>query len=146
MTMYSDTITLFNFHNDMWFPHVIWGVDAVGISSGAGATALNGTTKTDSGVILIQSSSNKVINADNTLKYYAPPKEYAALENVKNTVTFQPQKDFIILGKYESTEPIADDDYVAGFYDEMNSRYDTVYQIVSAVFYSLIPHFEIGVR
>ena len=41
---------------------------------------------------------------------------------------------------------ITDDDYESGFYDYANSRYDNVYQIISAVFYSLIPHFEIGVK
>ena len=144
--MFSDTITLFNLHNGLWFPHVIHGVDAVGITDGASATALNGNTKADNGSILIQSSSGKVINTDSTLKPYVSPRAYAALESGESVVTFQPQTDFIMLGEHESSEPITDDDYESGFYDYANSRYDNVYQIVSAVFYSLIPHFEIGVK
>ena len=73
-------------------------------------------------------------------------KAYNILASGIDAITFQPQTDFIMMGEYESTEPVNDDDYDAGFYDEMNSRYDSVYQIVSAVFYSLIPHFEIGVK
>lgn len=144
--MFTDTITLFNIHNGIWFPHIVYGADAAGISAGKNATVMNGTAKTDNGLVLIQSSSNKVINVNKTLKPYVSPKAYAALENGENAVTFQPQTDFIMLGVYESTEPINDDDYEAGFYDDMNSKYDDVYQIVSVVFYSLIPHFEIGVR
>lgn len=144
--MFSDTITLFNLNHGMWYPHIIRGVDAVGIISGSNATALNGTTKADSGTILIQTSTSKVINADHSLKPYVSPKAYNILASGIDAITFQPQTDFIMMGEYESTEPVNDDDYDAGFYDEMNSRYDNVYQIVSAVFYSLIPHFEIGVK
>lgn len=144
--MFTDTITLFNLHNGIWFPHVIYGVDAVGITAGKSATTLSGATKTDNGLVLIQTSSSKVINVGRTLKPYVSPKAYKALESGENAVTFQPQTDFIMLGEYESSDPVTDDDYESGFYDEMNSKYDNVYQIVSAVFYSLIPHFEIGVR
>lgn len=144
--MFSETITLFNLHNGLWFPHVLHGVDATGISASKSATALNGTTNADNGVILIQSNSSKIIDTDNTVKPYVSPKAYAALESGENAVTFQPQTDFIMLGEYGRSEPITDDDYESGFYDAMNSKYDNVYLIVSAVFYSLIPHFEIGVR
>lgn len=144
--MFSDTITLFNLHNGSWFPHIIHGVDAAGITDGASATALNGTTKSDNGSILIQTSNSKVINVDKTLLPYVSPKAYAALENGADAVTFQPQTDFIYMGEYENAEPINDDDYEAGFYDYVNSRRDGVYKIISAVFYSLIPHFEIGVK
>ena len=144
--MFTDTITLFNLNHGLWFPHIIRGVDAVGIIDGAKATALNGTTKTDSGTILIQTSTSRVINADHSLKPYVSPKAYAVLESGVDVITFQPQTDFIMLGEYESTEPILDDDFDSGFYDEINSSHDNIFQIVSAVFYSLIPHFEIGVR
>lgn len=144
--MFTDTITLFNLHKGLWYPHVLHDVDAVGIANGASATALNGTTRSDNGVILIQTNSSKVIKVGNTLKPYVMPKSYELLENGADAITFQPQTDFIYTGEYESTEPVLDDAYNEGFYDWMNRKRDGVYQIVSAVYYSLIPHFEIGVK
>lgn len=147
--MFTDTITLFNLNNGMWYPHIIHNVDAAGIISGASATPLNGSTKADNGLILIQtygSAGIKAIDTDSGTRVYVEPKAYAALVSGSSAVTFQPQTDFIMLGAYEGVSPIVDDDYEAGFYDEMNSKYDNIYQIVSAAYYSLIPHFEIGVR
>lgn len=143
--MYNDTITLFNLHNGAWYSHIIKEVDA-GITSGAGSTALNGTTRTDSAIILIQTSSSKVINADNSLLPYVSPKAFSALENPESVITFQPQTDFILIGEYENSEPINEDDFETGFYDEMNSKYDNVFLITSAAYFDLIPHFEIGAR
>ena len=145
--MFGDTITVFNFKGGYYYPHVLHGVDAVGISDGATATAQSGNTNSDMGTVLIQSNASKIIAADNSVLPYVSPKAYEALaDGVESVITFQPQTDFILIGEYESTEPIYDDDYETGFYDDINSTRDGVHQIVTAVFYELIPHFEIGVR
>lgn len=144
--MFSDTITLFNFHKGYYYPHVLHGVDAVGIMQGANATALNGNTSSDGGQILINTNSSKILSVDNTQLPYVTPKAYEKLADGADAVTFQPQQDFIMIGDYGSTEPINDDDYEAGFYDEINSTQDNIHSIISVNFYSLIPHFEIGVK
>ena len=144
--MFADTITVFNFQKGVWFPHVICGVDATGIAGGKSATTLNGVTKTDNGIILIQTDKDRAVNVNGEIMSYVSPKAYADLTSGEDSITFQPQLDFIMLGEYKDTDPIVDDNYESGFYDEMNNKFDDVYQIVSATFYSLIPHFEIGVR
>ena len=35
--------------------------------------------------------------------------------------------DFFIVGEWENEEPIADDDYIDGFYEEMKLKYDYVF-------------------
>lgn len=144
--MFNDTITVFNLNNGMWYSHVIRNTDAVGIIHGATNTAVNGTTKSDNAVVLINSTIDKHIQTDEGLLPYTAPKSYAALENGNNAITFQPQTDFIVLGEHYYNNPINDDDYETGFYDYINSTLDDVYLIVSAAFYGLIPHFEIGAR
>lgn len=143
--MYNDTITVFNLHNGVWFPRIIHSVD-IGVTSGASSTTLNGTTKADSSIILIQSNASKGIIANGQQLLYVAPKKFAALENVEKAITFQSQTDFIIIGEYESTRPVIDDDYETGFYDTVNSERDGVYQITSVAYYSLIPHFEIEAK
>jgi len=46
----------------------------------------------------------------------------------------------------EYNEPIADNEYESGLYNDMNSKYDGVYKITTSAFFGLIPHFEIGGR
>ena len=144
--MFNDTITVFNLNNGMWYSHVIRNTDAVGIIHGATNTAVNGTTKSDNAVILINSTIDKIIQTDKGLLPYTAPKSYATLDSGDSTITFQPQTDFIVLGEHFYNDPINDDEYETGFYDYINSMLDDVYLIVSAAFYSLIPHFEIGAR
>lgn len=144
--MFSDVITVFNLHGGLWYPHVLNGVDATGIATGKSATTLNGVTSNDNGYILIQTVLDTSVMTEAGALPYTAPKEYAALENGENAITFQPQTDFIKLGSFNTDSPISDDDFETGFFDEMNSKYDGVYQIVSVAHYSLIPHFEIGVR
>ena len=144
--MFNDIITVFNLNNGAWHSHVIRNTDAAGITHGATSTAVNGTTKSDNAVILINSTIDKSIQTEKGLLPYITPKAYAALENGNNAITFQPQTDFIVLGEHYYDNPINDDDYETGFYDYVNSTLDNVYLIVSAAFYGLIPHFEIGAR
>lgn len=146
--MYSDTITLFNRYEsrlgDMWYPTVIKGVnlniDKAAIIAKYGAeskdnAALNIRYKVDDG---------KVVIADKT---YLPPKKWDRQTNDKlaESLTFTSGKDFdfFMPGEYESTEPIADDDYIDGFYNYMNDNYDYVFAITAVAQYSVIPHFEI---
>lgn len=139
--MYSDTITIYNLHNGMWYSHTFEGVDATGIADRSTATALNGSTKNDTGLILVQSDERKRVGA----LQYVEPKQYAALEDVTGVFTLNTDSDFVVIGDH-ATEPVADDSYTDGYYDSVNSRLDGVHKITAATFYLLIPHFEIEVR
>lgn len=146
--MYSDTITLFNRYEsrlgDMWYPTVIKGVN-LNIDKAA-IIAKYGAESKDNAVLNIRYkvADGKVVIAD---KVYLPPKEWDRQTNDKlaESLTFTSGKDFdfFMLGEYESTEPIADDDYIDGFYNYMNDNYDYVFAITSVAQYSVIPHFEI---
>lgn len=146
--MYSDTITLFNHYKsrlgDMWYPTVIHGVnlnmDKAAIMARFGAESndkavLNIHYKTVDGQIMVGG------------KHYLPPKEWSNQTNDKlpETITFSSGNDFdfFMLGEYPTTEPIADDDYIDGFYNHVNDNYDFVFAVTSVGYYSVIPHFEI---
>ena len=79
-------------------------------------------------------------------QWYVTPKAYSHLISPEGYFTFKPETDFFVVGNYASTEPIDDDDYDEGLYHAMNEAEDGVYMITSAVYYSLLPHFEIGGR
>lgn len=146
--MYSDTITLFNRYEsrlgDMWYPTVIKGVN-LNIDKAA-IIAKYGAESKDNAVLNIRYkvADGNVVIAD---KVYFPPKEWDRQTNDKlaESLTFTSGKDFdfFMFGEYESTEPIADDDYIDGFYNYVNDNYDYVFAITSAAQYSVIPHFEI---
>lgn len=146
--MYSDTITLFNRYEsrlgDMWYPTVIKGVN-LNIDKAA-IIAKYGAESKDNAVLNIRYkvADGNVVIAD---KVYLPPKEWDRQTNDKLTesLTFTSGKDFdfFMLGEYESTEPIADDDYIDGLYNYVNDNYDYVFAITSVAQYSVIPHFEI---
>ena len=51
--------------------------------------------------------------------------------------------DFFIVGEWKNEEPIAEDDYIDGFYEEMKLKYDYVFAITGSAFYDIIPHFEV---
>ena len=80
---------------------------------------------------------------------YLPPKEWSGQDNGKlsNTITFNDDSnyfDFFICGEYEITEPIIDDDFMEGFYNEIQKQKDYCFVITSVSSpYKLIPHFEI---
>ena len=82
----------------------------------------------------------------NKVKSYTGPKAYAKLENPDGYFTFKPETDFFVTGNYSSNDPIPDEDYEDGLYNAMNDAQDGVYMIASAIFYGLLPHFEIGGR
>lgn len=146
--MYSDTITLFNRYKsrlgDMWYPTVIKGVN-LNIDKAA-IIAKCGAESKDNAVLNIRYKvdDGKVVITDKT---YLPPKEWDRQTNDKlaESLTFTSGNDFdfFMPGEYESTEPIADDDYIDGFYNFMNDNYDYVFAITAVAPYSAIQHFEI---
>lgn len=89
--------------------------------------------------------SYKEPNTDE-VRWYIGPKAYANLDDPNGYFTFKAETDFFVVGNYSSDEPINDDDYDEGLYHAMNDAQDGVYMITSAVYFSLLPHFEIGGR
>lgn len=146
--MYDKTITLFNHYKsrlgDIWYPTVIRGVNLN--MDKAAIMAKYGAESNDKAVLNIHYQTvDGQIMVDG--KPYRPPKEWSNQTNDKltETITFASGKDFdfFMLGEYPTTEPIADDDYIDGFYNHVNDNYDFVFAVTSVGYYSVIPHFEI---
>lgn len=146
--MYSNKITLFNHYKsrlgDMWYPTVIHGVN-LNIDEAAIAQK-NNFKSNDKAVLNIHYQKvDGQIMVDG--KPYLPPNEWSNQTNDKlpETITFTSgvDFDFFMLGEYPTTNPIADDDYIDGFYNYVNDEYDFVFAITSVAQYSAIPHFEI---
>lgn len=146
--MFSDTVTVFNRYKsrlgDMWYPTVIYGANLQ--IDKAAIIAKYGAESKDNAILNIHYQlvdGQIVING----KPYLPPKEWDVQTNDKlpNTITFTggTDFDFFVLGEYPVIDPIADDDYLDGFYNHVNSSYDFVFSISSVAQYSTIPHFEI---
>lgn len=142
--MFTNTITLFNFHetSGLWHPVVITGADV--IEAKASTASTHGKNNASVVDILINCTGNKIVKTENGDRQYIGPKAYAKCEKPEEYLTFTPQRDFIYEGVRPDLSPVAEDDYESGLYHELNSEYDGVYLINSAAFYSLIPHFEIG--
>lgn len=145
--MYNKTITLFNryesIHGDLWFSTVIREVD-LNIDK-ASITAKYGAESQDNAILHIKyrRNSDGIYIED---KKYLPPKEWDRQlnDNLDKTITFTGGQsfDFFIEGEY-TEEVIKDNDYLDGFYDYINNRYDNVFAITSVAIYEVIPHFEI---
>lgn len=144
ITLYNDTITLFNRYSnregDTWYPTVIRGVN-VNVDRAA-IIAKYGAQSADSVVLNIRYSfdeENKTIAG----KPWKPPKEWEEQTNdeLSNTLTFASGTafDFFYIGEWTDDAPIVDND----FYNYMNDKYDDVYAITSVGLYTVIPHFEI---
>lgn len=146
--MFSDVVTVFNHYKsrlgDMWYPTVVRNanllIDKAAIVAKYGAESkdnaiLNIHYQTVDGQILIDG------------KPYLPPKEWERQTNDKlaESITFTSGTDFdfFMLGEYPTTNPIADDDYIDGFYNHVNDEYDYVFAVTSVAKYTAIPHFEI---
>lgn len=80
------------------------------------------------------------------VKRYIGAKAFSKLDDPGGYFTFKPETDFFAVGNYSSSTPILDDTYEQGLYHAMNDAQDDVFMIVSAAFYGLLPHFEIGGR
>lgn len=147
--MFSDTITVFNSYKDSfkritWYPTVIHGANL--LIDKAAIIAKYGAESNDNSILNIHYDIvDGQIMVDG--KHYLPPKEWSHQTNDKlpESITFASGKDFdfFMLGEYESTDPIADDDYIDGFYNYINDEYDYVFAVTSVAKYTAIPHFEI---
>ena len=138
--MYRDTITIFNrYHTpngDVWYPTVLTGVD-LNIDHAA-IMAKYGENAQDNSKLHIRLDGNKVGG-----KIYVTPKEYQALLSTTGYITFNPGADFDFYYEGSWTTTVNDNDYLDGFYNYMNKRYDHVFAITAVAKYSVIPHFEI---
>lgn len=148
LTLYSDTITLFNRYQsklgDTWFPTVLRNVD-LNIDKAA-ITAKYGENSADKAKLHVkyQRQGAGILVGG---KPYLAPKEWDRQTNdlLHATVTFTDGTDFdfFFLGDWGSTSPIYDNDYLDGFYNYMEKNHDYVFAISSVAMYTVIPHFEI---
>lgn len=169
--MHDRTITVFNHHGGVWYPHVIRNADLIATES-KGHTAMFDQTNADSVEIIVRfrkargrvvdSEGNAIVDrfknvlvwgapftaieTDAGAKRYLRPKEYGACADPADCITFTPETDFILDGEWPDAAPIPDSDYENGLYDYMNAERDGVYMLTHATQYRLLPHFEIGGR
>lgn len=143
--MHSDTITLWNFHkkSGMWYPTVIDGCTCR-INAASAASVHGGNAKDAFTASIPCTAKQSVISADGAEKTILGPKAYAASDAPQACITFSTGVDFIAEGASDDAAPICDADYGGGFYDAMNAENDDVHLITSAVYYGMIPHYEIG--
>lgn len=146
--MFSDVVTVFNHYKsrlgDMWYPTVVRNVNL--LIDKAAIVAKYGAESKDNAILNIhyQTVDGQILIDG---KPYLTPKEWERQTNDKlaESITFTSGTDFdfFMLGEYPTTNPIADDDYVDGFYNHVNSEYDFVFAVTSVAKYTAIPHFEI---
>ena len=141
--MFDCKVTLFNFHaaTKQWHTTVFDGVDLLEVD--AKSATRQGETNGSSVDLLINVKPDKS-SADG--KKYVGPKAYAAIGDPAAHFTFTAETDFFVEGDHSLSEPVSEDDYESGYYHEMNTLYDGVHMVVSAAYFPLIPHFEIGGR
>ena len=146
--MFSDVVTVFNHYKsrlgDMWYPTVVRNANL--LIDKAAIVAKYGAESKDNAILNIHYQTvDGQIMVDG--KPYLPPKEWERQTNDKlaESITFTSGTDFdfFMLGEYPTTNPIADDDYVDGFFNHVNDEYDYVFAITSVAKYTTIPHFEI---
>lgn len=145
--MYQDTITVFNRKTsrlgDMWYPTILHNVN-LNIDK---ATIVQ-TYGEDSSDNVVLNVEYEVIDGVKTIegKPYYLPKQWDAQTHAEcaKTITFTSGEDFdfFAVGVF-SEEPVNDDDYLEGFYNFMNAKYDEVYAITSVGLFSVIPHLQI---
>lgn len=147
--MFTDTITVFNYYKDSlknvtWYPTVIHGVNL--LIDKAAIVAKYGAESKDNAILNIHYKTVKgQIMVDG--KTYLPPKQWERQTNDKlaDSITFASgtEFDFFVLGEYSKKEPILDEEYRNGFFEEVKKEYDFVFAITSVAKYTVIPHFEI---
>lgn len=145
--MYQDTITVFNRKTsrlgDMWYPTILHNVNLN--MDKATIVQTYGESSADNVMLNI---AYEVNNGVKTIagKKYMLPKEWDGQthEECAQTITFTSGEDFdfFLVGEYPE-EPVSDDEYIDGFYNFMNQKYDEVYAITSVGIFSVIPHLEI---
>lgn len=130
--MFDREITLFNLHGKKWYTTLFTGVQMNAVSAKTATT--HGLNNGDTVEIII----NLPCEGE-----YVEPKAYAALSDPAGYFTFAPGSSFIVAGNHMEDEQLEQDDYEQELYHELNTALDGVYMVTSAVYYSLIPHFEI---
>lgn len=145
--MYQDTITLFNRKpggnsGDVWYPTVIKGVN-LNIDRAA-ILAKYGPEAQDNAVLHIryQKKNGEITIACDSEreKQWMSPK---AWDGTEDSLTFNPDGDFFILGEWDGGIVSDADHGPDGFYSKMNREQDYVFTVSSVARYSVIPHFEI---
>lgn len=151
--MYSDTITLFNRYEEntsvRWYPTILRNVD-LNVDKAA-MIAKYGEQTADTAMLHIRYTPDgeKAYIGD---KRYLPPKLWASqnLLELAGTLTFAggTDFDFFIVGEWPDAEPVNDEsgEWIDGFYNYMNKRFDFVFSVSSVAQYSVIPHFEITAK
>lgn len=166
--MYTDTVTLFNRYQsrlgDTWYPSILRNVQLN--MDKAAITAKYGPESSDSAVLNVHFSVKDLEEGEPQCeqvswlqgkkavisnKIWLPPTQWDSQPNdsFAKTLTFTDGTDFdfFMLGEWQGGEdPIADDDYMEGLYNELNKRYTYVFAITSiAGPYppNTIAHFEI---
>jgi hypothetical protein len=151
--MFDSTITIFNRYSsselgDTWYPHVLKNVQL--IKDKASIKEKYGAESTDSALLIVNSELIDGEHYIDGLHYLSPKKwQNQVNDDIPNSITFNDNAelfDFFIVGEWEGTEPISDDDYRAGFFSYMNKQYDYCYAITSVGDYKTIPHFKIIAR
>lgn len=145
--MFHDTVTVFNYHESTrtWYPSVLYGGSMY--TTKASNNTTQGTQNGDYVNLLLHGVTvDKIVNTSAGSKKYRPPKEYASCSNPAESITFRPECDFFYVGVFGDLSPQNEDSLEESFYHIMNNKYDGVYMIQSAQFFSLLPHFEIQGR
>lgn len=150
--MYDAVITLFNFHEKtgMWYTTVFDGVNLLETKAET-VTRDSGRTNGDTVELILHTTGSRTAqavgaNGETVSVQYIGQKAYAALDNTQGYFTFTSETDFVAVGNFAQSAPVADDDYDEGLYHAMNAEYDDVYKITAAAYFGLLPHFEIGGR
>lgn len=131
--MFSDTVTVFNICNGLWYPAVLHKV-RLQAKSGIKQES-SGVSSEDNALLFVQIFGDKISD-----KTYLPPKEWL-LSDKDGTVTFT-EGGFFVPGEY--TDVVSDDDYTDGYYSHMRETHDDCYLITTVQRFTVIPHFEIG--
>lgn len=148
--MYSETITLFNKHSDklgdMWYPHLLTGVDL--IIDRSSVIAKYGAETASSAKLHI-----KYIETDNGILIdsipYIGSREWHNLTNEekKDYITFNTDSanpDFFVIGDIGITEPVFDSvDAYNSLVERLNSQVNIYTLITASEPYKVIKHFEI---
>lgn len=129
----------------MWYPSVLSGVSVWSNNAFEASTHGGNADSAFSASILCQrnGSNVEIPTVDGSVKKVLSPKAYSKCHEPADYITFAPGIDFIAEGASDRQLPVADEYYESGFYDAMINANDGVHQITSAMYYSLIPHYEI---
>lgn len=142
--MFDRTITLFCYHEktNMWNATTIPDVTVKNVRSSD--LTVNGIKSTDEVKFIIQCDENRKLRTEDGVKKYIEPKAYNHADDISDKITFNPERDFIYIGKWEDTQNISANAYENGLYDAMNREYDNVFLVSSFAVYGLLPHMEVG--